>query len=151
MLERGEAYWNHLENLPQHPDSFSSFPVCLSQDTMLVWTPREHTIIAILGHEIWGQHPTWSSKIFLHPQLIHQSQNPLKINMAERMHTNTESLLWPHERKKKVRIFIYLPFTVRPSIVFFTNTPNSSVFPVAGFCKARIMRDVRRHSITTDL
>lgn len=40
--------------------------------------------------------------------------------------------------------FISLPFTVRSSIVFFTNTPNSSIFSIAGFCKTRIKREYQK-------
>jgi hypothetical protein len=101
-------------------------------------------------------------KCFFHPQFVHQLQNHLNRNTAELMctcacahmlayaHTHTQSFLQPN-RKKKRKNFFYLPFTVRSNIVFFTNTPNSSIFPVAGFCKARIVTHVRRHLIVTNL
>lgn len=66
-----------------------------------------------------------------------------KLGGAE-AHKHTKCSLPSQE--KKIKDFIYPPFTVRPSIVFFANTPNSSAFPVAGFCKARVMRNVKIHS-----
>lgn len=131
---------------PVHPDSVSSF-LSIYPKIPCWFGSQGNTIITVLGG-------TWSLRTTPYLGLWNISPPPtytsisksLKRNTVELKHINTQSVLC-HHRKKKIKDFIYPPFTVRPSIVFFANTPNSSAFPVAGFCKARVMRNVTIHSI----
>lgn len=113
---------------------------------MLVWIPRKHYYNST-GWDMEFEDNTLLGvlKYFSTPNLY------INLKIIEEKHGGAEA--HKHTKRslpsqgKKIKDFIYPPFTVRPSIVFFANTPNSSVFPVAGFCKARVMRNVTIHFI----
>ena len=124
--------WNHLENLFKKCTLVFLFP-CL-------YTPRHSPgctgsiVRAVSEAEIWESSPKGFWNVIPTPSFKTYWLGTWRSWWVQ----ETQSLLWPSQNTVT---FYSPPFAVRSSIVFFTHAPNSSIFPIAGFCKTRIERE----------
>lgn len=143
LMERGGLLKSSRE-LPQYIQ-IQLLLSCPSIPT-LVWIPRKHDYNSTgWVMEFEDNIPLGVLKYFFTPNLYINLKTDWRETRWSWCIQTQKAFSGP--TRKKIRDFIYPPFTVRPGIVFFANTPNSSVFPVAGFCKAIVMRNVRSHSV----